>query len=554
MRKKNSPWQKIKKRLTKKLGKKPDKINQEEKKHHGALGEIPTGLKLSTNLQQNLDHLHQLLGDSTDVNIRKLKLGKSPGVDMAVFWVDGLCNDKLISDNVVKALIDGARDIPIPAGGSKQLFEKLKQRYLTIGDSNQVTTWAEVVYAGLSGDAVFLLDGSGEAIVAATRQWESRGIEEPASEVVVRGPREGFTETLRMNTALIRRRLKNPNLRIEGMRIGRQSQTDVAIVYVQGIVNEKTLAEVKKRIDRIDTDAILESSYIEEMIEDAPFSLFPTVSNTERPDSLAASILEGRVGIIVDGTPFALIVPTIFFELFQTPEDYYNRYPLATFSRWLRLTGLLITLLLPSLYIGITTYHAELIPITLLLAISASREGVPFPAVIEALIMEITFEVLREAGIRMPRPVGNAVSIVGALVLGDAAISAGIVSPSMVVIVALTAIASFLIPNPDIVGSIRILRFVMMLLAASLGLFGIMMGVIALHIHLVSLRSFGVPFMWPIAPFNLRALGDVLIRLPHWGYRYRPEMFSWAENQRMSSSDNIPRKPLKSPVKKSNLD
>lgn len=554
-------WQKLKAKVKQKAAKKPGKAGgqqgssqQDGELLQGDTGEIPPDIKLSLSLQVNINRMKQLLGRSGDLNFREFKVGKNPGVATFIFWVDGLADNKIISDNVVKALASGAQDLEIPKGGVKPFFADLKERYLNIGDFKEVETLAEVVYAGLSGDTVLLLDGYPQAIVAGTRGWEARGIEEPASEVVVRGPREGFTETLRMNTSLIRRRLKNPNLRIESSKIGRQSQTDIALIYVKGIANEEVLAEVRKRLDRINTDIILESSYLEEMIEDAPFSIFPTVTNSERPDAIVGGIMEGRIAVIIDGTPFALLVPTVFFQLFQTPEDYYSRFPIATFSRWLRLVGLSATLLFPALYVATTTFHPEILPTTLLITLVASREGVPFPAIIEAMIMELTFEVLREAGVRMPRPVGQAVSIVGALILGDAAISAGIVSPPMVVVVAATAIASFLIPNPDIVGSVRLLRFCMMILAASLGYYGIALGLIILHIHLVSLRSFGVPYMWPFAPFNLIGLRDVLLRIPHWGYRFRPEIFTWKESERMETFQNIPHKPVKHQLKESRRD
>ncbi|MDW7673842.1 MAG: spore germination protein [Bacillota bacterium] len=551
MRKQNSFWQKLKSKFKKKAQKKPGGNEQELLKDD--VGEIPPELKLSTKLKINLDNMKRLLGESGDLNFREFVVGEGKGIQAAIFWVDGMADKEMISENIVKSVAVGAKALS-PSLNIRSFYEEIKERYLNVGDIKETDSFAEAVYAGLSGDTVFLLDGYAQAIIASTREFAARGIEEPASEVVIRGPREGFTETLRMNTGLLRRRLKNPNLRMESTKIGRQSQTDVAIVYVKGIVNPEVLEEVKKRLNRIETDIILESSYLEEMIEDAPFSIFPTVTTSERPDSVIGSIMEGRVALIIDGTPFALIMPTIFFQLFQTAEDYYSRYPIATFSRWLRLFGLAVTLLLPSLYIATTTFHPEIMPTTLLLTVAASREGVPFPAFVEAFVMEVTFEVLREAGVRMPRPVGQAVSIVGALVLGDAAISAGIVSPPMVVIVAATAIASFLIPNPDVVGSVRLLRFAMMLLAASLGYFGIAIGVIAIHIHLVSLRSFGVPYMWPFGPFNLVGLRDVLLRVPHWSYRFRPEIFTWQEQERMESGQNMPTKPHKHKVKETKRD
>jgi spore germination protein KA len=279
---------------------------------------------------------------------------------------------------------------------------------------------------------------------------------------------------------------------------------------------------------------VLESGYLEEFIEDNPYSPFPQVVHTERPDRVTASLLEGRVAILTDGTPFALIVPAEFITLMQSPEDYYERYMVATAIRWLRYIGFAMSLLLPSLYIAITTFHQEMIPTRLLISLAAAREGVPFPALVEALMMEFTFEALREAGIRLPRAVGQAVSIVGALVIGQAAVQAGIVSPLMVIVVAITGIASFMNPAFNIALTMRLMRFPLMLLAATLGLFGVMVGILAILIHLAGLRSFGVPYLSSLAPLHTKDLKDVAVRAPWWAMDNRPAETAKLNRRRQS--------------------
>jgi spore germination protein KA len=320
------------------------------------------------------------------------------------------------------------------------------------------------------------VDGVAEVLVLSTVGWEKRAIEEPPSEVVVRGPREGFTETLRTNTALLRRKIRNPNLTFEIMNIGKQTKTEVCIVYIRGIAYDSLVAELKRRLQRIKTDSILESGYIEEFIEDAPFSIFETVDYTERPDAIAGKVLEGRVAIIINGTPVVLTVPAIFLEFFQSPEDYYLRSYYSTLVRLVRYAAFAFSLLSPAIYVALVTFHQELLPTPLLISIAAAKEGVPFPAAFEAISMGLVFEILREAGIRQPRPIGQAVSIVGALVIGQAAVTAGFVSAPMVIVVALTAIASFVTPKlSDLTALLRILLTIM---AGCLGAFGIMIGLL----------------------------------------------------------------------------
>ncbi len=316
------------------------------------------------------------------------------------------------------------------------------------------------------------------------------------------------------------------------MSIGELSQTDVAIAYIEGLATEALLDEVRTRLSRIQIDGILESAYIEEFIEDAPYSPFPQIQNTERPDIVIANLLEGKVAILVDNTPFALIVPMTFWNGLQAVEDYYERFIYTSFIRFIRYILFNITMYLPSIYVALITYHPKLIPTTLLISIAAARDSVPFPTIIEALLMELVFEGLREAGIRLPKAVGSAVSIVGALVVGQAAVQAGIVSSPMVIIVATTGIASFSIPRYNLGTALRLVRFPMLILAGMFGLYGIVIGFIVLTIHLVNLRSFGVPYFNPVAPQIPEDLKDVLLRSPRWSNRYGPIFTSGWKKQR----------------------
>ena len=322
--------------------------------------------------------------------------------------------------------------------------------------------------------------------------------------------------------AQLRNKIKHPALKIESIRGGVYTNTGVVMAYLQGIVNPELVEEARRRLERvIHVDGIWESGVIEELIEDNPFSPFPQVEITERPDKAAAQLISGRVVIMMDGSPNVLIVPTIFWQFIQASDDFYQR--LIGFAlRPARVIALLLTLFLPSFYVALTTYHREMIPLSLLMAISAAREGVPFPAFVEAFIMEGIFEFLREAGLRLPMQIGQALSIVGALVLGQAAIQANLVSPAMVIVVATTAVMSFMIPAFHFSVSLRLLRFVVLIFAATLGFFGMLLMAVFLLTHVVSLRSFGVPYLSPLAPLNLDDLKDVLLRLPVWSHKYRP--------------------------------
>ncbi|WP_134702399.1 spore germination protein [Ammoniphilus sp. YIM 78166] len=483
---------------------------------------------IQSSLKQNIQKIRDLTGNSSDISIREFPLGREGDIELAVVYTEGLADSKSVNESLIKSLMIDIRHSNISHNGTagKDVLTILQDYSVSVGSVKREREFERLLNAIFSGDTLVLVDGYEEALVVSLRGWEDRGVQEPTAQTVIRGPKQGFTETLRTNTALIRRKIKDPNLWVENREIGRITKTDVALMYIKGIANEKIVEEVRTRIDRIDIDGIFESGYIEELIQDETYTPFPTIYNTERPDTVAACLLEGRIAIIVDGTPFVLVVPALFGQFYQASEDYYQRADIGTLLRLLRYLCFFIALLGPSLYIAVTTFHQEMLPTPLLINLAAQREGVPFPAFVEAVMMEVTFEILREAGVRMPRAVGQAVSIVGALVIGQAAVEAGIVSAAMVIVVSITAIASFVMPAFNMAISVRILRFGLMVLAASFGLYGITIGLIALVLHLCSLRSFGVPYMSPFAPLIAEDQKDMILRVPWWGMFSRPRLIS----------------------------
>ncbi|MBM7608439.1 spore germination protein [Lysinibacillus composti] len=411
------------------------------------------------------------------------------------------------------------------SGGTQSdpnLLETIEQHVIAITDTKKGQTLYEVINAILSGNAVFLLDGVNTVLVMGTTGYETRSIEEPQSEAVVRGPRTGFIENIDKNITLIRRELKDPNLRFDVHEVGRRSKQKVVVCSIAGIVNPDILNEVNRRIKTIDIDAAPDSGFVEQWIEDSFLSPIPQILDTERPDHVTYSVLQGKVAILVDGSPFALIAPVMLGEPLQSIEDYSQRWAIGTLLRLLRFLSIFISLFLPAIYVALTSYHPGMLPTKLAFSIAATREGVPFPSIFEALLMAVTFEILQEAGIRLPKAIGSTIGIVGGIVIGDVAVSAGIVSPAMVIITSLTAIASFTTPNYSLATGLRVLRFGLLAAASILGLYGIILVFIMMCIHIVNLKSMGVPFSSPIAPYFLGNLKNLLIRSPIITLKKRP--------------------------------
>lgn len=484
----------------------------------------PGGHTLQASITANLAAVRGIIGTSDDIVIKEITSGHTGEADVliAVIYTDGMVDNQILYESLLKPVMGGLTNPAVFTRPGCVSIAELKNQLVNVGDVKEIYDISQLVHHVLSGNSVILVNGSTVALAAGTIGWKDRGVQEPSAETVIRGPKEGFSETLRTNTSLIRRRIRDPRLRCEQRKIGQVTHTEVALMYVEGIAKDSVLREIRRRLDRINTDAILESGYIEEFIQDQTLTPFPTIYSTERPDVVAAEIIEGRIAILIDGTPFVLIAPALFIQFFHAAEDYYHRSDISSLLRLLRMVSFFIALLGPSFYIAVTTFHQEMLPTQLLIGLAAQREGIPFPAFIEALVMEITFEILREAGVRMPRAVGQAVSIVGALVLGQAAVEAGIVSAVMVIVVSITAISNFIFPAFNMAISIRMLRFPMMALAASFGFYGITLGLLVLVVHLCSLRSFGAPYLTPFAPFRLAGQKDAMLRLPQWLMRRRP--------------------------------
>ncbi|WP_236013323.1 spore germination protein [Paenibacillus glycanilyticus] len=490
-------------------------------------------------VKENAAVLDQILGNSADVQKRDFLLCGKAGSPGLLCFMDGLADTTLVEAIVRALVVTGSQLNREPA--ELATAESIRTSLLINATVKDCPNVREGINGILSGDTLVVVEGLDQALLVSTRGWKDRGVEEPSSENNVRGPRDGFMESIRTNTAHVRRRIKDPMLRFESMVIGTRSQTDVNIAYISDLVKEGLVDEVKSRLNRIKIDSVMESGYIEELIEDAPLSMFNTVQSTERPDKVASALLEGRVAIFIDNTPVVLIVPTFFWQYIQAPDDYYNRYWVGTFFRIVRYFAFLISLMLPSVYVMLVSFHHEMIPTSLALTIASGREVVPFPVLLEALIMELAFELMREAGLRMPKPIGQAVSIVGSLIIGQAAVQAGLVSPFMVIIVAITGISSFAIPSYSSSLAIRMFRFPLMIASGFLGLLGFSTMFFALLLHALSIRSFGESYLAPASPYRPTDQRDTMLRLPMWMLDERP---GFAQDVDRMGDNQMPATPL----------
>ncbi|MFC4598298.1 spore germination protein [Cohnella hongkongensis] len=489
---------------------------------------------ISPSMQDNINHVRSMLGDPADLVVRSITVGGGRR-DCTLVFLTGLSDKKVVDELIVRQILlaDRFGDEDSEAKAS-DLLDDLRRETMAVSKVIEIRHWNDVLRGILYGDTVLFLEGADQALLVGTGDWKDRNVEEPPTEALVRGPREGFTEKIETNVALIRRGIRDVNLRLVSYSIGRRSRKTLVMAYIQGIIHPGIVEEVRRRLDTIDIDDAPESGFIEQWIEDSFLSPFPQLLHTERPDKVRASLLQGKVAIMLEGTPFALILPTTFVSLIQSPEDYYERWLIGSLIRLLRYLAVFISLFLPAIYIALVSFHQGMIPFKLAFSIAASREGVPFPAVIEALLMEGTLELLREAGIRLPKPIGQTIGIVGGLVIGEAAVQAGVVSPIMVIVVAVTAISSFATPSYSAGIAFRMLRFATMLAAGVLGLFGIILSFIMISTHLVRLKSFGMPYATPFAPMFMKDWRDLVIRSPVTFLTRRPDFMQTKNVNRAS--------------------
>jgi spore germination protein KA len=485
---------------------------------------------VGTQLEATISFVQKILGENDDFIIRRFCIFyDQPAV---VMYFPDLIDKQYLNDHILKPLmLTSSQDFTKAV--SRPMKEFLLNDILYACEGRTETGLNEIIQAIVEGKTVLLVDGVTDAFIFSTRHVDKRSITQPETEQVIRGAREGFIEMLGTNLALLRYRLPTPDLRIKTIRIGRITKSKVALCYIDGIVNPALVEEVFRRLSLIDIDGILDVGYLEQFIEDNHLSPFPQIQNTERPDKAVANLLEGRVILLVDGSPFALILPTVFSQFYQTVEDYSERYLLVSFIRLSRLVALVFSLIFPSLYVALISFNPELIPTEFAVAVAGGRAGVPFPSVIEVLIMEISMEVLREATLRLPQQVGGALSIVGVLVVGQAAVAAGFISPITVVIIALTTIGSFATPAYNAALALRLLRFPLVILSGIFGLYGVMIGLILIANHMLSLKSFGVPYLSPLVPGNFQGMKDTLARLPLWSMPKRPALLHTPNDTRL---------------------
>ncbi|MDP4091706.1 MAG: spore germination protein, partial [Bacillota bacterium] len=456
-----------------------------------------------------------------------------PAAKCCLIYFDGMVNNKLLNENIIEPILNNnlAEGLCV-----ENLLEELQYKIISANNINAVNDVNSIVNSVIYGDTIFLLEGFEKVLIIDSKGWQTRAITEPESSKVVRGPREGFTESLLTNVSLIRRIINNPHMKFKYKEIGKRTRTKTCICFIEDLALGEILTELERRLDEIDIDAVLDSGYVQELIRDAPFSPFETVGYSERPDTVASKLLEGRIALIVDGSPMVLTVPFIMIESAQSSEDYYNNFIFGSFNRLLRTTATLLSISLPALYIAVVNYHQEMLPTPLLLSISSSKQGVPFPSVVSMLIMLLIFDILREASTRMPSSIGQAVNIVGALVLGQAAVEAKLVTAHVVILTALGGMLALL--NITMLGAIIVLRAYLIISAAIMGVYGFLFGFIIILLHLMNLRSFGIPYMMNITSIENHNFQDSWIRAPWWTMTLRPKIIGARNLVRQSGKKN----------------
>ncbi len=491
--------------------------------------------QLFKKLTDNINNLKKMLDEPDDLITREMTVGQQ-NVPCAIVYIAGLVDRALLQNSILENLQRLAESETLPEK-AVQLFDEIYQEFISVSNVEKGQTLDDVANGILSGKAVFYLDGVDTVFLLDVQGGETRAIEQSTSETVIRGPRSAFVESIGTNLSMVRRYVQDPNLRLKTYQAGRRNKQNLVVSYIDGIIHPDILKEVNRRLETMDVDDVINSGFIEQWIEDSFLSPFPQFAETERPDKVAAELLRGKLAIFLNGTPFVLIAPITLGDMLKSPEDYYERWLYTTLLRILRYIGAFLTLFLPALYISLVSFHQGLLPSKLAFSIAASREGVPFPPAVEAVLMVITLELLQEAGVRLPTPIGQTIGIVGGLVLGEAAVQAGIVSPVMIIVIALTAIAAFTMPTFSFGIPLRILRFAFMLAATIFGLYGIILVYIMINIHLVNLKSIGVPYSTPFAPTMLSDLKDLVIRAPVTMLKKRPEFLQTRNKKSMDEGE-----------------
>lgn len=464
---------------------------------------------LSRSIKSNVETIKRLFSDVDTLIIRYVQNNHNRDLKFCIAYCDGVVSSAIINENIIKPLmLSGAVQSDGP------LIDHLIENVVLISETKKTTQLKDIVESITYGDTILFVEGADEAVILNTKGFQTRSMDEPENEKILSGPREGFNESLLQNLSLIRRKVRTNELKMKFITLGKMSRTKTCVCYIDKIVNKKLLKELYRRLDLIDIDAVLDTNYITELTRDSVWSPFRTTGYTERPDVVIGKLLEGRIAIFLDGTPVVLTVPYLFIENFQSSEDYYLSFYYTSLARFLRIAGFFLTIAVPAFYVAIVAFQQQMLPTQLLISIASARRSVPLPAAPEAFIMLAVFDILRETGIRMPSNIGQPLSIVGALVIGQAAVDAKLVAAPMIIVVAITGITSLLVPKMN--APVTYVRVFLLIMASTFGLFGFVLGLSGVLIHILNLYSFGIPQLSLSGSLQFQEIKDTFIRAPWW--------------------------------------
>ncbi len=475
-------------------------------------------MNIFSNIKENEAYVRQQCEKCDDIVIRPMRLGDEKKVDCLVVYIEVAVSNMMLDDSVIGKMINHFWEI-----SPEKMKEFLENNSLGISDVKELPTMEEAMKAMLAGNAIFFMDGYNKAIKISSKGYPNLGVSEADREKVLRGSKEGFSDSVKSNSALVRKRLRSTGLKIEEQFVGVRSDTLVHILYMEDLVYEPLLEEIRERLQSFEIDGVLDSGMLEQLTEENWLTPFPQFQTTERPDRAAMELLNGRIVLIADNSPLALLLPTTFNNFLQVSEDRYNRFEMVSFLRCLRFMAVLVAMLLPGLYLATIRFHTQILPGNLILSFAQAREGVPFSGIVELIFLELAFELIREAGVRMPGSLGNAIGIVGGLIIGQAAVEANLVSPIVVMIVALTALGSLAIPSEEFSSPFRLMKYGFLFLGGFFGLLGMILGMYGLISHLSGLTSFHIPYLTPYVGRELdQGQGDTILRKPFYKMRRRP--------------------------------
>ena len=494
-------------------------------------------IKISKNLRINEEYVRNRCENCADIQVRQMKLGEERKVDCLMVYIEVAVSNMMLDDSAIGKMVNHFWEV-----SPEKIQEFVADNSLGIADVKKLESMDEVFSALLAGNAVFFMDGYDQAMKISSKGYPGMGVSEAEAEKVLRGSREGFSDSVKTNSALVRKRLRDTRLKVEERQIGTRTHTMLHMLYMEDLVREEFLEDVRERLDTYEIDGILDSGMLEQLTEEVWYSPFPQYQITERPDRAAQEILNGKIVLICDNSPSVLILPSSFQGFMESSEDWNQRFEMASFLRVLRYLALACATLFPGLYLAVIRFHTQILPTNLILSFADAREGVPFSSVAELIFLELAFELIREAGVRVPGALGNAIGIVGGLIVGDSAVSANLVSPIVVMIVALTALGSMTIPNEEFASAFRLIKYVFLFLGGFLGIFGIVLGIYLLISHLAGLLSFGMPYLMPFVKRNPEhGVGDGILRMPFQRRWRRPLYAKNDQNVRLKKREECKR-------------